>query len=207
MRTAQIWGQWAGIFAVVCFLHTATLVQAKDDPLKPRKPIEPTAEWGANTSISEDDKVLAPADLHIGDEKEWAKLWASWRGRQTKNPPQVNFKEQLVIVATSRHDISGLSLNLDDKGNLTVRVAKTVEDTFGKGSGEGWHYRLAVIPREGIKTIDGRSVKSADPATARPADSTLEEFATRLKKLEEANAELRATVERLQKEIEQLKKK
>ena len=203
MRAERIRSWWAVAFAAVLLPHTAEFVRAADEP---GKPVKPSAEWGGNAFVEEDDKVLAPGDLHIVDEKEWAKLWSAWT-RQTRKTPQVNFKENLVLVVATREEISDLAIRVDDKGNLTVTPLKVGPNPVTRKSGEGWYYRLSVLPREGIKTIAGRPVKTGDLSHTRAADDRLEDITERLKKLEQANAELRATVERLQKEIEQLKKK
>lgn len=200
MCGTRSWHSWAGVCAVVFLLCAAAPVRAGD------KEIMVLAEWGAGSSVEEDLKVLAPTDQHIGDEKEWAKLWTAWRGKQSKTP-QVNFNEQVVLVVTSRDEILSIAARLDDKGNLTVSLGKPASNTFQKKSGEGWYYRLAVIKREGIKTVNGQPIKKGDTSPAQLTNAALQEITDRLTKLEQANAELRAAVERLQKEVEQLKKK
>jgi hypothetical protein len=186
----------------VLLLHAATPADAAD------KQIELIAEWGADTFVSDEDHLLAPADRHIVDEKEWAKLWTAWRPDRARTPPpMLNFNERLVIVVTSRDKITSVRAYLGDKGELTVQKVTSGMDADRRESGKGFYYRLAVIKREGVKTINGRPLKKADVSPALPADSTLQDLTERLKKLEQANAELRATVDRLQKDVEQLKKK
>ncbi len=166
------------------------------------------AEWGNDRFIEEDLKVFAPPRTNTSwTKQQWAKLWNAWRGKPTETPPKVNFDEQLVLVVTSRAAKGAVRATLNDKGNLVVVLGDPLVEAVQKKAGGGWYYALAVIPREGIKTINGKPVKAAGAASARPTDDSLKSITERLKKLEQANAELTATVERLQKEVDQLKKK
>jgi hypothetical protein len=66
--------------------------------------------------------------------------------------PNVDFKKQLVIIATTSGSKLRLSATLDDKGNLAV---------LGLGTTDlrpGVRYVIATVSREGIKTVNGKKL-------------------------------------------------
>ena len=199
MRASSHVLPWAGLAAALLLGPP----QARADEKKPEpKAVELISEWGGPFLHDPDLKLFAPAAMYVETDEEWAKLWKAWRGDDAKIPP-VNFKEQLVLVVTSRNDKTALSASLDAAGNLEVKAYSASPLTVVDPARKGFSFRLGAVSRDGVRTVNGQPLKKDAPPGAAAAD----EVAERLKRLEQANAELRAAVERLQKEVEQLKKK
>ena len=114
------------------------------------KPVKTEKTWGGLVKIELGNK--APG--YIADKDTWAKLWKLYRGEEKL--PEVDFKKELILVVVNT-DPNGISirLELDDKGDLTVDYAshemKFINPTTCR-------YQIALIKREGIKTILGRPI-------------------------------------------------
>jgi hypothetical protein len=106
--------------------------------------------WGGMV----DHALTAKVPGHIRTQAEWEKLWKLWR--KGEPVPFVNFEEALVLVACSGdQNAVAVMPRLSAAGDLQVAVATTLlESTNSKTSG----YQLAVISRQGIKTIDGKAL-------------------------------------------------
>jgi hypothetical protein len=116
--------------------------------LIPMKNVELLREWRGR--ISHESKQQFPS--WIGDEETLKTVWA---GLGVQEPlPRIDFKTQLVLVGVVR---SGLVMFkqpvLDDKGNLTRNLVATPDAPAFRS------YAVAVIAREGIRSIDGERLK------------------------------------------------
>jgi len=89
-----------------------------------------------------------PAKNVLTSQAELDKLWAAWRLPQDK--PAVDFQTQLLLVATCTCSIISVSSRLDDAGNLTLGV------TITKDLAEDAAYIIALLPRQGIRTVEGK---------------------------------------------------
>ena len=74
-------------------------------------------------------------------------LWKAW-GIADKMPV-VDFGKQLVVQTTSRGGVLTMRLTLDDAGNLRVQGEST------KDLRPGFRYVVAVVSRDGVKTVNG----------------------------------------------------
>ncbi len=125
-----------------------------------RKQVPVLRSWDG---ILDDVKLLAaappgtaPDQGGVGvltEEKAWAILWKAWRPNE--KPARVDFTQELVLVFTlgGPNRISPPDLVLDDKGDLKAHAVATLLP------GDGFCYKIAVIRRDGIKTIHGKGVK------------------------------------------------
>jgi hypothetical protein len=112
-----------------------------------RKQLTPIKEWKGSVA----DEALAreaPANGVIADAKTLEKLWKAWK--VSDNPPAVDFKNELVLVSTTRGSRLSLAANVDEKGDLMVLGIAT-DDLR-----PGFRYVLITVKREGIKTVGGK---------------------------------------------------
>jgi uncharacterized lipoprotein YbaY len=112
-----------------------------------QKPITPTKVWRGSIM---DEALMVDAPTLITDAETLAKLWSNWKIKGKK--PKVNFAKEIVIVATSRGSGLNVFARLDENGNL---------ESGGFGTMDlrpGFRYVIATIPREGIKTVNGKEL-------------------------------------------------
>ena len=115
----------------------------------PPETVTPVKQW----SGSVDDESLVdgkPAVRVITTTADWDKLWKDWK--LTGDVPVVDFAKNFVVANTTRGGILKMSLRMDDKGDLQV-VGIATRDLR-----PGFRYALAVVPREGIKTVMGKDL-------------------------------------------------
>jgi hypothetical protein len=109
--------------------------------------VTPSAKYEGSVA-DEDLAKLAPKDGLIASEKALQELWKKWEPE--KKAPAVDFKKNLVLVATTRGSKLNMLPALSADGNLKVPVMAT------KDLKPGFRYQIYVIPREGITTINGK---------------------------------------------------
>jgi len=117
-----------------------------------KKQLTPSQSWNASV---DDEKLAkeAPEAGYVADAKAFKALWDAWKVGDKL--PEVDFKKDIVLVATTRGSKLNLSAMLDtDKGDLTPLALAT------KDLGPGFRYVIVVVPREGVKTIGGKEIKS-----------------------------------------------
>jgi hypothetical protein len=104
-------------------------------------------EWQGSV----DDETLAKrAPAVIVDAKTFEKLWKAWN-IQSK-VPKVDFKKELVITTTTSGSRLRLSASFDDKGNLEVLGMATSDLR------PGFRYVIAIVSRQGVKTVNGNKL-------------------------------------------------
>jgi hypothetical protein len=90
-----------------------------------------------------------PAKGFITDAAEWQKLWHAWRGKVAL--PPVDFAKEFVLVFTARGpNAPQVQLGLDKQGNLNALEVRKL------AAGGGFSYRLAVVSRKGVATVNRR---------------------------------------------------
>jgi hypothetical protein len=112
-----------------------------------KKVIKLTKTW---TGSRDDRNLQKGAPQVITNAKAFAKLWKAWKIEG--KVPKVDFKKELVILATTVGSRLNLSAQLDDKGNLT---------TLGFGTRDlrpGFRYVMGTVPRKGVKTVNGKAL-------------------------------------------------
>lgn len=119
------------------------------------KNIKPLRDVGGEFSEEKDLplKKAAPASGFIADETAFLKLWQTWN--KNIKPPKVDFKKELVLVATvdCAKNKPGGEFKLNDAGDLKATYISTLVAC------PGFSWRLFVLPREGIKTVGGKPVE------------------------------------------------
>jgi hypothetical protein len=114
---------------------------------KGAREVKPTREWSGSVEDVSLQKQ-APAHGVITDEKTFATLWRAWQlGDQA---PAVDFDKELVFVATTSGSRLRLTPRLTEGGDLKVLALAT------RDFRPGFRYRLVVLPRAGVKTVNGQ---------------------------------------------------
>jgi hypothetical protein len=136
--------KWISLLALGVLV--CVVVEARAD----KKELKPIKTWKGSI----DDVKLqkeAPKSGYISNQKDFAKLWKAWK--LGDKVPKVDFKKELVMLATSNGSSVGLTATLDEKGNLTNTGFATSD------FGEGFRYRMITVQRDGVKTINGKELK------------------------------------------------
>ncbi|MCC6419801.1 MAG: hypothetical protein IT429_16330 [Gemmataceae bacterium] len=109
--------------------------------------LKPLREWRGSV-MDEALMKQAPAGQAIANEKTFAALWKAWEPE--KKVPEVNFQKELVLVAATRGSRLNLSTRLTEGGDLKAAALST------RDLRPGFRYHIIVIPREGVKTVNGK---------------------------------------------------
>jgi hypothetical protein len=93
-----------------------------------------------------------PAGEVLVTEQTFAELWRAWRGKD--DVPKVDFRRAFVVVLTDKFGSLGAQFGIVE-GGLSERMR-----SLGSGSKaeEGFSYLIAVFPRDGIKSFNGRAI-------------------------------------------------
>jgi hypothetical protein len=115
------------------------------------KVVKPVKEWKGYFPDNKDIalKKEAPAGGRVTNEKEWAKLWKAWRGKEEL--PKVDFDKELVFAyAAGGPNTIVMNFRLDGQGDLSARFSATEK------GGPGFVYKIVTLKRDGVKTINGK---------------------------------------------------
>jgi hypothetical protein len=114
------------------------------------KELKPAHTWTASV----DDEALEAKGSKgnvISDAKTWDHLRADWKlPDKTKG---VDFKKHLVLVGTTRGSRIGGKAMLADDGDLKFAPIST------RDLRAGFRYLIVVVPREGVKSVNGKAVE------------------------------------------------
>lgn len=112
-------------------------------------PIKATNTWMG----SHDDAGLAkemPESGAITNAKDFEKLIKAWK--VAEKVPEVDFERELVLVAQTRGSRLTLNASLDEQGNLrTIGLAT-------RDLRPGFRYVIISVPKEGVKTVNGKEL-------------------------------------------------
>ena len=98
-------------------------------------------------------RKLAPSARFIVEAGEFETLWKEWK--PIDMVPRVDFSRDFVLVITdNKGKPDRFLLKLDANGDLSVGVGYTDAKDF-----PGFGFGIAQVPREGIKTFEGRPIK------------------------------------------------
>jgi hypothetical protein len=111
--------------------------------------IKALKEWRGRVDNATGAK--APARGYLIDQGELDRLWAAWHIPADK--PTVDFKTRLVLVRTCNCSHISIAPHLNEQGDLHIQV------TITKDLREDTGYVLVLIPRRGIRTIDGKPLE------------------------------------------------
>jgi hypothetical protein len=136
-------------FALLTLVLAFEPVQAKEG----KKKITPTQKWSGKNGNNDASKA-APNDKVITDQKTFEGLWKAWNVKG--DAPKIDFAKELVIVQLSLGgpNIPSASYSLNENGDLTSVARSTLI------GGPGFGYSLDVLPREGIKTYQGKTIEA-----------------------------------------------
>jgi hypothetical protein len=112
-------------------------------------PLKPTNTWMGSV----DDKKLAkemPENGVITNAKDFEKLVKAWK--VAEKVPEVNFDKEIVLVAKTEGSVLKLNPTLDEKGDLKA-LGFASRDLI-----PGFRYVIISVPKEGVKTVNGKEV-------------------------------------------------
>jgi hypothetical protein len=115
--------------------------------------IKPSKNLISGLVDGEELEKLRPPHGFITTKADFEKLWKAWL--LDENVPEVDFKSDLVVVATSREGPIKEALLIDAKETGDMKLKVELER---KAKGKGLQVLIAVFPRAGIKTIDGKAI-------------------------------------------------
>ena len=84
---------------------------------------------------------------------EFDKLWKAWL--LVGQVPEVDFKTSLIVVATSRKGPIKAAVLVDEKKTGDMKIKVELER---QTEGTALQVLIAVFPRAGIKTIEGKAI-------------------------------------------------
>ena len=116
------------------------------------EPIKPVKSWTGRIAVEQ--AKLAPKDGYIITQKALDTLWKDWAIKG--DAPKVDFDKNIVLTAMTMSSGMGINPSLDKKtGNLEITVIATADITRDYG------FHVVLIPRAGIKTINGMALGKA----------------------------------------------
>lgn len=133
------------------FLTSLAILLAVCFPLQvfsaSKRPVTPSQQWSG--SVADLSLSKAVPEVIIA-EKDLENLWAVWK---VPDPvPKVDFSRELVAVLTTQGSKMRLSATLDEIGNLEVLGVAT------RDLRPGFRYVVAVLSREGVKTVNSKEL-------------------------------------------------
>lgn len=102
--------------------------------------------------ISEEQMKLAPKGGYIASAETFKKLWKDWK--LAGDAPKVDFEKHLIVFAMLNSSGPVLTTRLDKKSGDLIRHVVSDSDLT-----QDYGYHIVVIPRAGIKTIDGKGME------------------------------------------------
>lgn len=128
------------ICALLCW--SVPVAQADDREIKPLQ------QWRGR--IESFLTAPEPARGYLLSQAEMDELWQEWQ--LPGKSPQVDFKNQIVIVRTCNCSHIFIVPLLSESGDLQVQMTMT------KDLREDTAYVMVLIPRQGIRTVDGKPI-------------------------------------------------
>ena len=112
--------------------------------------VKTTGNWSGKLG---DDKLrnLAPQTGFVATPEAWKKLWEAWRPQESL--PKIDFEKELVLIGVVPGPNLVLLLPRNKDGNVTFVVGGT------KIGGPGFGYKMAKIPRAGVKSVQGNPLE------------------------------------------------
>ncbi|MBM4273213.1 MAG: hypothetical protein FJ134_01960 [Deltaproteobacteria bacterium] len=134
--------QWLFLILISSLLFLLAPMAAADS-----REIKPLKEWKGRMDNSLAREYPVRKNF-LATQEELDKLWAEWRLPHDK--PAVDFKTHLVLVGNCPCSLITMAPRLDDGGNLTLGVTVT------KDLREDLAYIIVLIPRQGIRSVEGK---------------------------------------------------
>jgi hypothetical protein len=113
------------------------------------KEVTPTGGWRGSV---EDESLLkkAPADGVLTSARKFGDLIRAWKVRD--KVPAVDFRKSLVLVQTTSGSKISTTARLTKDGDLKVLGVATLDFA------PGFRYQILVVPREGVRTVNGKKL-------------------------------------------------
>jgi hypothetical protein len=115
--------------------------------------IKPTKDLIAGLIDGAEEEKLSPPNGFIAKKEDFDKLWKTWL--LDDKVPAVDFKNHLVVVASSRDGPIKSAVLIDEKNNGKAKIRVELDR---KTEGKALNVLIAVFPRDGIKSIEGRAI-------------------------------------------------
>lgn len=138
-----------------CFAVSALVMLGFTLVLQPldagdKTPVKASQTWRGKIAEKEAAK-LAPTAGFLTTQKAFEELWEGWKLKD--KAPTINFEKEIVIVTVSSGgpNVPNTTFTLT-KGDLKVAAIQTLI------AGPGFGYSIDVVPRDGIKTIQGKAI-------------------------------------------------
>jgi hypothetical protein len=126
----------------LALLLTTTAMAAEPTELKPEQ------IWQG--SANDESKAKTIPKIVTSAEK----LTEVWKACERTDPvPAVDFKKHLAVVLTTRGSRVNPRVSLSDEGELRVLGMET------RDFRPGFRYVIGLVPREGVKTVNGEALK------------------------------------------------
>jgi hypothetical protein len=133
------------VLTLIALVGFVSMTHAED------KAIKATQDW-KGTVADEMLQKKAPANGYITDAKTFKQLWEDWK--LGDKMPVIDFKKEVVVVQTTRgSQLQVGPVKLTEKGDLRVVGIATLDLQ------PGFRYAVLVLPREGVKSVNGKELK------------------------------------------------
>jgi hypothetical protein len=130
------------------------------------KTVRFSQRWSGENGDPEREK-FAPPSLLITTRTEFEKVWSAWW--RIGQVPEVDFATSFVVVRTSSPARAEPKVGMDgiwivalkiapDGSSTVVTEPSLATDTASWTETKGFYWGLAVFPREGVKTVDGKEL-------------------------------------------------
>ncbi len=120
---------------------------AEPPPTTLARPVPVLQQWTGALEKTE-LRDLAPRNHVVTNQKDWAALWAAWRGGE---PPAVDFAKELILVRTTpgRKGFTELIWRIDEVGDLTFTEKVEPDEK------PGFSFVVQKIGRGGVRKVNG----------------------------------------------------
>ena len=140
------------------YLLTATVVTlwmglAPGGAFAQGQTIKPSRTLITGLVAGEEVEKLTPPNGFITKKGDFDKLWKAWLLEE--KVPRVDFKTSLIVVATSRKGPIKAAVLVDEKKTGDMKIKVELER---QSKGTGLQVLIAIFPRAGIKTIEGKAI-------------------------------------------------
>ena len=98
--------------------------------------------------------LQAPVRGFVSDADAWKELREVWK--IDDGTLEIDFDRQFVLVAITHGSLVSITLERDSHGNLKVETPSTADLRT-----DGFRYFVAVVSREGVKSVNGEELPAA----------------------------------------------
>lgn len=138
------------VILVLAVIILIPLAQAQEND---GREIKAVVEWVGRLRNVNQGKS-APSRGFVTNKADFDKLWKDWRPGE--KPPVIDFESYFVVTGVSDLMIYNMHFVLTKSGDL--KVSKRIEKM------ERDDYALAILPRAGIKSVNGKALEPKDDA-------------------------------------------